>query len=218
MPIEAIREGSAANIPVLVGSNLDEWTILSMPDQELPKLDEARLVRVCKHLMPAEHVYGLIAAYRNARIKRDANTNPPAVFTAIQTDLMFRMPAIHLAEAQHRHNQPAYNYLFTWKSPAMGGILGACHALEIGFVFGAYNDRFNGSGPAADTLARNMQDAWLAFARTGNPSCESIGTWPPYGERRVTILLGEDCHIEEAPYDEERRACEVLPNEFMGRV
>jgi len=88
----------------------------------------------------------------------------------------------------------------------MGGALGACHALEIGFVFGMYDDMFCGSGPDADKLSRCIQDAWVAFARTGDPSCESIGKWPVYGNNRMTMMLGKDCHVEEAPYEEERRA------------
>jgi para-nitrobenzyl esterase len=117
---------------------------------------------------------------------------------------MFRMPALRLVEAQCRNHQPAYNYLFTWKSPVMGGVLGACHVLEIGFVFGNYDGAFCGSGPDAGTLSRKIQDAWIAFARTGNPSCESIGTWLPYGNSRTAMILDKRCRLEDAPYEEER--------------
>jgi para-nitrobenzyl esterase len=119
---------------------------------------------------------------------------------------MFRMPSLELVEAQRDNKQLAYNYLFTWKSPVMGGVLGACHALEIGFVFGKYDDMFCGSGPDADKLAKCMQDAWLAFARTGDPSCECIGKWPVYGSKRLTMILDKHRHVEAAPYEEERKA------------
>jgi carboxylesterase type B len=59
-----------------------------------------------------------------------------------------------------------------------------------------------------------MQDAWLAFARTGNPGCESIGKWPEYGSRRLTMRLGAKCYSEEASLDEERRAWEPLSEMF----
>ncbi len=65
---------------------------------------------------------------------------------------------------------------------------------------------FSGSGPAADALEVLIQDAWLAFARTGDPSTDGLGRWPSYGEARETMILGEKCQIESAPYDEERRA------------
>ena len=125
---------------------------------------------------------------------------------------MFRMPALQLVEAQRANNPSVYNYLFTWKSPVMGGVLGACHALEIGFVFGGYNDMFCGSGPDADKLSECIQEAWIAFARNGDPSCKAIGKWQLYGDRRMTMILDKDCHVEEAPYEEERRAWDVMPN------
>ncbi len=218
MPLDAIRAGSARDVSVLVGSNLDEWKLLGMADQNLSRLDEAHLVRRCQRTVPAECVEGLIEAYRRAREKRGAPTTPPELFSAIQTDQVFRIPAIRLAEAQQKNGQPAYNYLFTWRSPLFGGVLGACHALELGFLWGTYEKNFAGTGPKADALAGNIQDAWLAFAGTGNPSCQSLGTWPPYGERRETMILGEECRVEEAPYDEERRAWDSVPDTASGKI
>jgi para-nitrobenzyl esterase len=82
--------------------------------------------------------------------------------------------------------------------------------LEIGFVFGKYNDTFCGSGPDADKLAERMQDAWLAFARTGDPSCASIGKWPVYGKERMTMIFDKNARVEAAPYEDERRAWDSL--------
>ena len=191
---------------------------MSMMEPDLRNMDEAGIVRRLEGFIPAEYVPGLIEAYRNARNKRGDATSPVEILTAIQTDLMFRMPVVRLVEAQYNNNQPAYNYLFTWKSPVMGGILGACHALEIGFLFGNYDDSFCGSGPEADVLSRNIQDAWLAFARIGDPSCESIGSWIPYGSRRVTMILDKECHIEEAPYEDERSAWDMVSIEFTKPI
>jgi para-nitrobenzyl esterase len=215
VPVEAIKGGCADSIPVLIGSTLDEFRLFGMISPDFAKMSEAEMVKRCQMFIPAERVSGLIETYRKARAVRGADTSPAGIFAAIQTDFMFRMPAIHFIEAQQRY-APTYNYLFTWESPVRGGIFGACHALDIGFVFGTHNDSFWGSGPAADKLSAKMQDVWLAFARTGNPSCESLGKWPDYGNRRVAMLLGEDCHLEEAAYDEERRAWELMP-EVFGR-
>ena len=216
LPIDAIRGGSAREIPVMVGSTLDEWKLLAMADPNLPRLDEAHLVSRLRRMISAEYAESLIETYRKALQKRGVPATPPELFTAIQTDRAFRIPAIRLAEAQRQNNQSAYNYLFTWRSPAFDGALGACHALELGFVFGTYEQNFCGKGPAADTLARKIQDGWVAFARNGDPSCESLGTWPTYRERRETMILGETCHLEEAPYDEERRGWELIPGAAAG--
>ena len=80
-------------------------------------------------------------------------------------------------------NAPTFAYLFEWGSPAMGGWLGACHGLEIAFVFGNQGRgdlaAFTGAGDDADALAATMMDAWLAFARTGDPSTPAL-PWPVY--------------------------------------
>jgi carboxylesterase type B len=122
------------------------------------------------------------------------------------------------AEIQRQRKNSAYNYLFTWSSPLLDGRLGACHALELGFLFGTYEENFSGAGPAADALARKIQDAWLAFAHTGDPSCESLGNWPAYGDKRETMMLGERCGVEEAPHDEERRVWDTIPNAVIGSL
>ena len=57
-----------------------------------------------------------------------------------------------------------------------------------------------------------MQDAWLAFARTGDPSCEGLGQWPVYGERRETMMLREKCEVEEAPLEDERSIWDSAPD------
>jgi para-nitrobenzyl esterase len=209
-PLEAIANGSAKNIPVMIGTTSQEWKLFAVMDQQLPAMDEAKLLRRCQRLVPAEAAPNLIAAYRKALPKSGLANTPAELFTAIQTDRLFRIPAIRLAEAQRQY-QPVYVYLFTWTSPYMGGALGACHALELGFLFGTLEETFSGSKlPGADTLAKNLQDAWLAFARTGNPSSDSLGKWPPYGDSRETMLLGRECTLAAAPFDEERRAWESI--------
>jgi para-nitrobenzyl esterase len=216
LPLDAIRDGAASGIPIIVGSNLDEWKMFSVRDPELQKMDEADLLRRIRRILPAENAEALVQTYRKALARRGVPNPPADILTAIQTDQLFRIPAIRLAEAQYSQGQSAHNYLFTWPSPMLDGALGAHHALELGFLFGNYGEGWGGSGPAADALSRNIQDAWLAFARNGDPSCESIGTWPPYDDRRTTMIIREECHIEEAPYDEERRAWDSVLNEALG--
>jgi para-nitrobenzyl esterase len=107
-------------------------------------------------------------------------------------------------------------YLFDWVSPLKEGALGSCHALELGFVFGTLDDNFTGTTEEARALSEKMQDAWTAFARNGDPSCPSLGDWRTYGERRETMILGKDCRLVEAPYDEERKAWEKVPESVFS--
>ena len=93
---------------------------------------------------------------------------------AVLTDHTFRLPAIRMAEAQLQHQPNVWMYLFTFASPAFGGVLGACHALEVPFVWDNLDAQgapmFVGDvGEAHRRLARLMGDAWTAFARHGDP-------------------------------------------------
>ncbi|MGA8848694.1 MAG: carboxylesterase/lipase family protein [Dehalococcoidia bacterium] len=218
LPIRAIAGGSADNVPVLVGTNRDEWKIFAILDRNLPNLKEAGLLRRCQQLIPDGDVTGLVEVYRQARSQRNLPITPVELLTAIQSDKIFRLPAIRLAEAHYRRQQPTYMYLFDWVSPVRNGILGACHGLDLGFVFGTLDDNFSGSDEEARALSRKIQDAWVSFARYGNPSSESMGKWKPYGERRETMVLGKQCITVEAPYDEERRAWEPFADSVIGSL
>jgi para-nitrobenzyl esterase len=104
-----------------------------------------------------------------------------------------------------------------------GGMLGSCHALELGFMFGTHKHEgmpeFCGAGPAADLLAETMMDAWLAFARTGDPSSSGVGKWPTHTAReRATMILGEKSAIANAPYEAERRAWDGAADAVVGAL
>jgi para-nitrobenzyl esterase len=218
-PHQAIAEGCAADIPLLIGTNRDEAKVFMVSDPENRAPDEAMLRRRIERAFSANGVElvvdDVIAAYRSARAGRGQPVEPRELWSAIETDRVFRIGSVRVTEAQARHQRHTYSYLFTWESPAMDGALGACHALEIPFVFGNLSaprmDRFAGAGPAAAALSETMMDAWLAFVRSGDPSTPRLGQWPAYdGARRATMVFGTDTHVEDAPYDEERRVWESL--------
>src|SRR5690606_220381 len=100
-----------------------------------------------------------LAAYRAAHPGADVR----ACWLAFQSDRVFRIPAQRLLKAQRPHQPQCFAYLFTWPSPALDGRLGACHALEVPFVFGHVRDpraaQLVGGGPAAERLSERMMDA-----------------------------------------------------------
>jgi para-nitrobenzyl esterase len=221
--IEMVADGSAAGVAVMVGSTLEEWKLFAMMDPSLPKLDRKGLGARISRRLTAEAADAVIDSYEKARAQRGESVTPSDLFTAIETDRVFRMPGVRLAQVQRRHDGRVYSYLFTWPSPAMRGALGSCHALELGFVFGTNQvpgmAAFAGTGPAAEKLATQMQDAWLAFARSGDPSCDSIGKWEAYDEtRRATTVFNANTKLEDAPRDEERRAWDKIPDKIFGSL
>ncbi len=221
--INLVAEGSADGVAVMAGATLEEWKLFTLLDSGLQKLDRKGLgARLGKRLQP-EAADSVIDTYESARASRGESTAITELFAAIETDRVFRVPGVRLSEVHQRRERRSYNYLFTWKSPAMGGVLGACHALELGFVFGTHRIPgmvpFCGAGPDADRLATEMQDAWLAFAKNGDPSCESIGEWPGYNEAsRATMIFGEKSGAQDAPLDAERGAWDSLPNHVIGSL
>jgi para-nitrobenzyl esterase len=212
-PGRAIAEGSAADVALIIGTNRDEAKMFMIADPKNRDPDEEVLRRRIERAFGANDVPlrpdDAIDGYRAARAARGQPVDPRELWSAIETDRMFRIGSVRTAEAHADHQPRTYSYLFTWESPAMRGALGACHALEIPFVFGNLQTpgmaRFAGSGPAAETLSESMMDAWLAFARTGDPSHAGIGEWPTYNRsRRATMIFGSDSHLDNAPYDQER--------------
>jgi para-nitrobenzyl esterase len=213
-PLKVIQSGSAADIPLLIGTNQDEWRLFNPNTPNFQNMDYSRLVNRCSKLVPSSYIDKLIESYRSAREKQNLSVTPAELFMAIKSDHDFRIPSIKLAEAQSKHTQNVFSYLFDWQSPDIA--FGSCHSLEIGFVFGTFNNNpdFYGSGPLAEKLSAVIQDTWSAFALTGNPGCNSLGTWPVYNTSRYTWILGKHLHLVEAPFDEERRVWESIPENY----
>ncbi|HLH78054.1 MAG TPA: carboxylesterase/lipase family protein [Candidatus Binataceae bacterium] len=220
-PIESVAKGEARAVATLVGTTLEEIKFFAGRDQvKVESLDDltARLSKA----FPAPIAKSLVETYRTARAQRGDSVESFELYSAIGTDRWFRIPAIRLAQAQSELQGRAFSYLFTWKSVAAGGRFGACHTIEIPFVFGAVrapgSDRYLGVGAAVDKLAAQTQDGWLAFARRGDPSCEAIGTWSAYdGARRATMILGPQVELALAPMEPERAAWDAVSDALLGQ-
>jgi len=211
-PLAAIRDGEARGVPLLIGTNLDEARLFAPLDPEATTLDEAELVAQCAEAIPGgtDAARRAVAVYRDARAARGERVEPGDLWFAIESDRTMRQPAMRLAALQAAHQPETYAYLFTWPSPAMGGLFGSCHALELPFLFGTLGHPlirpFTGKGPEAQALAGRIQDAWIAFARTGRPGHAGIGDWPPFdAAQRRTMILDRHCRVEAAPREAERR-------------
>jgi len=206
LPMVSIKKGSAKKVPLIAGNTLDELKAMNAMDPTISNLDEAGLIARLNKMLPPDLVPGLVKAYRDALLKRSGRSTPADILGSINTDMMFRIPTIRLVEVQRDNGVPAYNYLFTYKSPAMGGVLGAMHGLDNPLLFGSLDAEFTGRGPEIENLAIKIQDSCAAFARTGDPSCQSIGNWPVYGESRMTMVFDKNTRVESAPYEAERSA------------
>ena len=201
-PIDAIAEGAAAGIDVLVGCTRDEFRLFSVPTGLDPLVTDDLVERAATGygLPPGHGVLPYRAAFPEA--------TPGDLFAEIATDWFYRLPALRLAEAQTRHGARAFVYEFAWGSPAFGGALGACHAAEVPFVFDNLADPgfaplLGGARP--QHIAESMHAAWVSFATTGDPG------WPVYGEPdRPVRLFGASTAITQDPRKELRALWESL--------
>ena len=145
-PLDRIAAGVGAGISLMVGSNTEEWRLFLVPDGAIERITaEAVAGAVAAYGLPVE---ATLAAYRAAH----PNASSGDLLAAIQTDWYWRIPAIRLADAHARDGSATYMYEFAWRSPQFNGLLGACHALEIAFVFDTLGNGtapLMGSGPAA---------------------------------------------------------------------
>ena len=212
LPIESIRDGASRDVPVLTGTTLDEWRLFLGVWPQLLSLDEEaaayRLAWVVARNDDTVRGREALRAYKQAREERGDPVAALDLFMAAMTDQEFRIPMDRLAVAQAAHGSPVFMYRFDWPSPVANGLIGACHALELPFVFGTYGlaPAFVGGGPEADALAKRMGDAWVAFARSSDPSTPEV-RWPRFDpERREVVAFGASgCCVETRPQEPERR-------------
>ena len=208
MPIDRIGAGASADVDVLVGTNADDWRFSPVLGGFIDQITEDGLAG------PAENygfwsiaAYGLAAEtalphYRAATRFGDA---PGEVLAAVMTDWWVRVPAMRLADAHATAPGGTFMYEFAWPSPIMGGRLGACHALEMPFVFDTLDLRHRqmmggalGQDPPQE-LANTMHRAWVDFASTGEPG------WPRYDlDRRAVMRFNLTSSMVEDPYVRER--------------
>lgn len=223
-PLAAVRKGSSADLSLMTGTTRDEMTLFALQDPRFRQLDEEAVLRRLERVRPgtARTLYDAYAAGRPGAEPRD-------VWVAIETDRVFRIPAIRLADAHMARRIPAirpadahvgrggdaYVYLFTWESPAIDGALKSCHALEVPFMWNSLGvrgtDMFAGGGPEADALADAMHRSWISFARTGGPNHNGIPAWPGYHpSRRATMVFGRERAVEDDPMGAERAVWDEL--------
>ncbi len=205
-PGHALKHGTAADVPVIVGTNRDEASLflaMNSATQNGAELDDAGLLKRLSLLGGAAQP--VIDAYRRTR---PAASNRD-LLVAIESDRMMRIPSIELAERKIAGTTTrVYMYLFRWAS----GPLGSAHGFEIAFVFDNVRPPVMKSSPGRDSLGAQMSEAWLAFARTGDPSHTGIQPWPAYTTgRRATMIFDRGASVvEDDPGASDRLAWEEV--------
>jgi para-nitrobenzyl esterase len=194
----------SAGVPVLIGTNKDEATLFLFADPRFGDYTEEDLAKRAKQSAGAR-AEAVTAAVREAF----PDYSPSHLTAAVQTAVGMWGGSITLAERKAAQGgAPVYMYLLEWETTAARGKLKSPHALEIPLVFdnvGKAKSFMGRSDPQA--LAEQMSEAWLAFARTGNPATAALPDWPAYdAARRATMVFNFESRLVEDPYPGVRRA------------
>lgn len=189
-PFDPQAPEQSRDIPLLVGTTLHEFTT-STYVPFFRTVTEEQAVEVLRKKY-GERTDEFLAALRKAY----PDCKPKDL---VDIDLVFRPGAVEQARLKTaQQGAPVYMYLFGWESPVMDGMLRSTHCMEIPFVFDntERHASMTGGGSEAQALADKMSDAWLNFARTGNPGVESLPAWEAYTPQSgATMYFDNECRV-----------------------
>lgn len=195
-PLQAISQGSAAGVEIIIGINQDEGALFIKEGAPLLSMEEN-----------AKAYTAMTGTPEAASWIEDYAVTVEGQRQAM-TDLYFFRSALLFADAQRSHASVwmyRYDFAMIPGHPLLGK---AFHSAEIPFVLNNL-ELLQAAGLPVDermrVMAEQMQDAWVAFAKRGNPSTETL-EWPSYdSDKRWTMLFAEESHVDADPEAEKRR-------------
>jgi para-nitrobenzyl esterase len=203
----------STSIPLMVGTTINEFGI-AMRGPKGPPMTEAVL---------QEKLFGTFGLKSRRIIEVAHNLYPEAkpdeIFALVTANIMFRGRALQQAERQSAADKaPVYSYLFCFGSHGESGKLGALHASDIAFAFYEMDDWAFADGKAdAIAMAAKISDAWIAFARKGDPSHPGLPTWPQFNPKQENEMFFNTRSEVRTGYDRELRKLLSYEFEIDGR-
>ena len=202
-PFTPAAPAISASVPILIGSNKDEMTLFTAAEPWFATLTDTQLMERAKLAGPKGEA--LVAAFR----KLYPDYSPTYLLNQVMTATSMFAGSVTLAERKAAQKAaPVYMYYLIWETPVANNLFKSPHTLDIPLMFDNVDKArvLVGPGPQPEALARQMSDAWLAFARAGNPNAASIPEWPPYtAERRATMLFDVKSRVADDPNAEIRK-------------
>ncbi len=225
-PYEAIEEGRAKDIDVMIGTNADEinYWVAEMGEIPMTEMDEAgveeNLAYYEEDFIDPIYDYILESISNEERAKVDSfmdfleDQDPLWAKSALVTEALFRQPSIKAADAHVLSGGKGKTYMYYFgKRSDNFDFVGACHASELAYVFHNVNET-DFSGTVDANLADRMCEAWVNFAKTGDPSSGDT-SWSEYElTDRNTMVIGDDSSMTmtKDPEGEKRELTAPLAN------
>ncbi|MFI5686710.1 carboxylesterase/lipase family protein [Streptomyces sp. NPDC051636] len=203
-PWQALASGAARDIDLVAGHNRDEFRLFLALGGMTGRITDERATSALRLYAPGGEAGE--RAYRAAF----PEATPAELYERVQTDWLFAIPTLRLAQAQRAGGGRVHYYELTYPAPGNGGTLGACHFLDVPLLFGNFKADlgallFAGVDvpPEAEALSSRFRRSWTAFARTGDPG------WPEYDdERRLVQVLDVEPTVTAFPQEASRRLWE----------
>ncbi|MCA2220911.1 carboxylesterase/lipase family protein [Nonomuraea aurantiaca] len=215
LPIDAIADGRGADVPLLIGTTVEEFRTFVVPTAMVGWPGAAPFrTRTEVYGAPA----GFYDRYADTSVEPYVRNAPSGIACATLTDRMFRIPTYRIAEA--RGDAPATTHVFEfgWRSPATPNTLrvklGACHSLPLPFVWDTLDNpdsaEFTGPNPPQG-LADAMHGRWVEFVKTGD-----LDQWAPYNttERPVMTFYCDNQPDNVIVHDPRRDEREIWKNDL----
>jgi para-nitrobenzyl esterase len=204
-PFDPDAPDVSADVPMIIGTTETEGSYFAPPD--LLSLDEAAVrSRLRERLRnDGDRLFDLF------RKNRPSATPSEIYFTISAFPSNAHLQAERKAALRHA---PAFLYQIRWRTPVDGGRRLSPHCIEIPFAMQNHWQlpEMVGTGPELQPLADKISGAWLAFAKTGNPSHAAIPRWPAYSAGdRPTMHMDNEWRVVNDPDREERLALAALP-------
>jgi para-nitrobenzyl esterase len=192
-PFDPDAPAMSADVPLLIGTCLHD----SAYTLDTLDMDEASLAAAVQEMFPANGKQ-VLQAYRAAY----PDTNPALLTAQIGSDRRLRGNAIAMCERKAAQGAaPVYAYRLDWQSQSYGGKFGAVHGTDVPLSL-RNPDKWplTGDGAEALTMANRLSAAWVAFAKTGNPSNAETPEWTAYdAASRATMIFNLDTRVENDP-------------------
>ena len=207
IPVEPVGEKyseQSRDISLLIGTNLTEWETMPfvLSNNKVENKNTFTNAEIKKKMQEkyGDRAEAIAKEFKKAYPERKA-------VDALYVDALLRKQTLKTTRLKADQNgAPVYSYIFAWDNPMIDGMAMSFHTAEIPFVFNNIDKvegTLKGRGKDAYKLADKVSQAWINFARTGNPNVKGLPKWLPYNTKNGAVMIFDDKSEVKYKHDEE---------------